>query len=44
VNKKITLVTGLWDLNRSSLEEGWARSFEGHYLKKFEEILSVDIK
>jgi hypothetical protein len=43
VNKKITLVTGLWDLNRSSLEEGWARSFEGHYLKKFEEILSVDI-
>jgi len=41
-NKKITLVTGLWDLNRDSLETGWARSFEGHYLKKFEELLSIN--
>jgi hypothetical protein len=41
-NKKVTLVTGLWDLNRDSLETGWARPFEGHYLKKFEELLTLD--
>jgi hypothetical protein len=41
--KKITLVTGLWDLKRDSLETGWARSFEGHYLKKFEELLRIDV-
>lgn len=40
--KKNTLVTGLWDLNRDSLDTGWARSFEGHYLKKFEELLSLN--
>jgi hypothetical protein len=40
--KKVTLVTGLWDLRRDSLETGWARSFEGHYLKKFEELLSLE--
>jgi hypothetical protein len=40
--KKVALVTGLWDLNRDSLTKGWARSFEGHYLKKFEELLNVE--
>ena len=41
-NTKITLVTGLWDLKRSSLTDGWARSFEDHYLKKFEELLKIE--
>jgi hypothetical protein len=34
----ITLVTGLWDLGRGELSEGWSRSFK-HYLNKFEELL-----
>ena len=38
----ITLVTGLWDLKRDTLGEGWARSFELHYLEKFKQLLSVD--
>jgi hypothetical protein len=29
-----TLVTGLWDLGRGSLSEGWSRSFD-HYLQNF---------
>ena len=33
------LVTGIWDLGRDSLSEGWGRSFD-HYLAKFEELLS----
>jgi len=28
---KITLVTGLWNIKRDELEEGWSRSFQ-HYL------------
>lgn len=40
-NKKTTLVTGLWDLGRSNLTEGWSRSYE-HYLSKFEQLLRVD--
>ena len=38
----ITLVTGLWDLKRDTLGEGWARPFESHYLEKFKQLLSVD--
>ncbi len=38
---KITLVTGLWDIGRGNLEEGWSRSYE-HYLNKLEELLRVD--
>ena len=34
----ITLVTGLWDIKRDSLSEGWSRSFE-HYKQKFSELL-----
>lgn len=42
-SKKLTLVTGLWDIKRSSLTENWNRSFEDHYLPKFIELLnSVD--
>jgi hypothetical protein len=39
-NNKITLVTGLWDLGRDKLTEGWSRSYE-HYLEKFKELLKV---
>jgi len=37
----ITLVTGLWNIGRDNLEEGWSRSFS-HYLEKFEQLLKVD--
>jgi hypothetical protein len=37
----ITLVTGLWDIGRGDLQEGWSRSYQ-HYLGKFEELLKVD--
>jgi len=37
---KTTLVTGIWDLGRSDLSEGWSRSFE-HYIDKFKALLSV---
>jgi len=37
----LTLVTGLWDIKRDELKEGWARSFE-HYLSKFEQLLKVE--
>jgi hypothetical protein len=37
----ITLVTGLWNIKRDELSEGWSRSFQ-HYLDKFEQLLSVD--
>jgi len=37
----ITLVTGLWDIKRDSLNEGWSRSFD-HYLDKFDQLLRVD--
>jgi hypothetical protein len=37
----ITLVTGLWNINRDKLSEGWSRSFE-HYLAKFKELLQVE--
>jgi hypothetical protein len=40
-NKMITLVTGLWDIGRGDLSEGWSRSFD-HYLNKFEQLLQVD--
>lgn len=39
--KNATLVTGLWNIKRESLSEGWSRSFQ-HYLNKFEELLKVD--
>jgi hypothetical protein len=38
---KITLVTGLWNIKRDGLSEGWSRSFQ-HYLDKFEQLLQVD--
>ena len=37
----ITLVTGIWDIGRGELTEGWSRSYQ-HYLDKFEQLLKVD--
>lgn len=37
----VTLVTGLWDIKRGELSEGWSRSYD-HYLEKFKQLLSVD--
>ena len=37
----MTLVTGLWNIKRDQLSEGWTRSFE-HYLSKFKELLKVE--
>jgi hypothetical protein len=37
----LTLVTGLWDIKRDSLGDGWNRSYN-HYLDKFKQLLSVD--
>jgi FkbM family methyltransferase len=36
----ITLVTGLWNLGRGEMGEGWSRSYS-HYLEKFKELLQV---
>ncbi len=38
---KITLVTGIWDIGRGELTEGWSRSYQ-HYLDKFEQLLKVE--
>jgi hypothetical protein len=37
----LTIVTGLWDIKRNELTEGWARSYD-HYLEKFSQLLEVD--
>jgi len=36
----VTLVTGLWDIKRESLAEGWSRSYD-HYISKFRQLLDV---
>jgi len=41
MNKNITLVTGLWDLNRESLD-GWAQRNFSDYKARFFEMLEVD--
>ena len=45
VNKKsdcpVTLVTGIWDIKRSSLNGDWSRSYE-HYLSKLSELLQCE--
>ena len=38
---KVTFVTGLWNIKRDELQEGWSRSFQ-HYLDKFEQLLKID--
>lgn len=37
---KITLVTGLWNIGRDNLKEGWSRTYQ-HYLDKFSQLLDV---
>jgi len=37
----ITIVTGLWDIGRGNLSEGWSRSYQ-HYLDKFKELLKIE--
>ena len=39
--KNITLVTGLWDIGRDSLIDGWSRGYD-HYLNKLNELLDVN--
>jgi len=38
--EKVTLVTGLWDIGRGNLQEGWSRSFQ-YYLEKFQQLLQI---
>jgi len=38
---KLTFVTGLWDIKRDQLNQGWSRSFD-HYLNKLDELLNAD--
>ena len=38
---KITLVTGLWNIGRDNLKEGWSRTYQ-HYLDKFSQLLDVE--
>jgi len=42
MNSKTTIVTGLWDLGRDALSEGWSRSYENHYLQKFDQLLDME--
>jgi len=37
----ITLVTGIWNIGRDGLQEGWSRPFQ-HYLDKFSQLLDVE--
>ena len=39
---KITLVTGIWDIGREELTEGWSRPYQ-HYLDNFSSLLDVDV-
>ena len=38
---KTTLVTGLWNIRRDSLSDGWSRTYE-HYLNKLAELLKCN--
>ena len=38
----LTLVTGLWDIGRDQLVEGWSRTYQ-HYLDKFESLLKLNV-
>lgn len=40
MDSKITLVTGIWDIGRNNLTEGWSRPYQ-HYLDKFDKILDI---
>ena len=38
---KFTVVTGLWDIGRDKLKDGWSRNYE-HYLEKLDQLLKAD--
>ena len=38
----ITLVTGIWNIGRDGLQEGWSRPFQ-HYLDKFSQLVDIDV-
>ncbi len=38
----ITIVTGIWDIGRDGLSEGWSRSYS-HYMKRFDLVLDFDV-
>jgi hypothetical protein len=40
LKKNVTIVTGLWNIGRDDLQEGWSRSYE-YYLSKFKDFLSI---
>jgi FkbM family methyltransferase len=37
---KITIVTGLWDIGRGNLNDGWSRTYD-QYIERFEKLLSI---
>lgn len=37
----VTFVTGLWNIKRDELSDGWSRTYS-HYLSKLEQLLEVD--
>ena len=37
---RVTIVTGIWDIKREELSQGWSRSFE-HYLNNLEKLLKT---
>jgi GR25 family glycosyltransferase involved in LPS biosynthesis len=40
MSKNTTIVTGIWDLKRAELSEGWGRNFD-HYLNHFKNLLAI---
>lgn len=40
-NNRVTIVTGIWDIKRETLTEGWNRDFN-HYLNNLEKLLRTD--
>jgi O-methyltransferase len=40
-NNEITLVTGIWDIGREGLTEGWSRNYN-HYIENFKKILPIE--
>jgi hypothetical protein len=41
MSQKVTIVTGIWDLKRDSLTEGWNRSFQ-HYLDNLAKLMKTN--
>ncbi len=38
MSSRTTLVTGIWDLDRENMSDGWSRSFD-HYIENFKKLL-----